>query len=29
VIISAGGPPPWFDCDTDEDLARAREWQGR
>jgi molybdopterin-guanine dinucleotide biosynthesis protein A len=23
-----GGPPPWFDCDTDDDLARAREWQG-
>lgn len=21
-----GGPPPWFDCDTDEDLRRAEEW---
>jgi molybdopterin-guanine dinucleotide biosynthesis protein A len=21
---TAGGPPPWFDCDTDEDLMRAR-----
>lgn len=20
------GPPPWFDCDTDADLRRAREW---
>lgn len=20
------GPPPWFDCDTDEDLRRAEEW---
>jgi molybdopterin-guanine dinucleotide biosynthesis protein A len=24
VAGSAGGPPPWFDCDTDEDLMRAR-----
>ncbi len=22
----AGRPPPWLDCDTDEDLRRAREW---
>lgn len=21
-----GEPPPWLDCDTGEDLARAREW---
>jgi molybdopterin-guanine dinucleotide biosynthesis protein A len=21
-----GTPPPWLDCDTPEDLARAREW---
>nr|WP_246140634.1 NTP transferase domain-containing protein [Micromonospora olivasterospora] len=21
-----GGPPPWFDCDTDEDVRRAEEW---
>ena len=20
------GPPPWFDCDTDEDLVSAEEW---
>lgn len=20
------GPPPWFDCDTDEDLRRAEKW---
>ena len=23
-----GGPPPWFDCDTPEDLAAARSWAG-
>jgi molybdopterin-guanine dinucleotide biosynthesis protein A len=28
AIITGGRPPPWFDCDTDEDLAQAREWQG-
>lgn len=22
----AGGPPPWLDCDTEDDLRRAREW---
>ena len=22
------GPPPWFDCDTDEDLTTARAWLG-
>jgi molybdopterin-guanine dinucleotide biosynthesis protein A len=21
-----GGPPPWFDCDTEDDVAQAREW---
>jgi molybdopterin-guanine dinucleotide biosynthesis protein A len=30
VLVSlahaAGGPPPWFDCDTPEDLRRARGW---
>jgi molybdopterin-guanine dinucleotide biosynthesis protein A len=20
------GPPPWYDCDTEEDLRRAEEW---
>jgi hypothetical protein len=20
------GPPPWFDCDTDDDLRTAEEW---
>lgn len=20
------GPPPWFDCDTDQDVQRAQEW---
>jgi molybdopterin-guanine dinucleotide biosynthesis protein A len=20
------GPPPWYDCDTESDLHRAREW---
>lgn len=20
------GPPPWFDCDTDQDIQRAEEW---
>jgi hypothetical protein len=27
VTVSAGsGPPPWYDCDTDDDLRRAEEW---
>ncbi|MFC4018561.1 molybdenum cofactor guanylyltransferase [Micromonospora sp. GCM10011542] len=26
VPWSGGGPPPWFDCDTDEDVRRAEEW---
>ena len=21
-----GEPPPWLDCDTEADLARARDW---
>ena len=26
-IEPAGGePPPWLDCDTGADLARARSW---
>ncbi|MEU4566166.1 NTP transferase domain-containing protein [Micromonospora sp. NPDC023956] len=23
---SGAGPPPWFDCDTDDDVRRAEEW---
>jgi molybdopterin-guanine dinucleotide biosynthesis protein A len=26
VSWSGSGPPPWFDCDTDEDIRRAEEW---
>lgn len=26
VSWSGAGPPPWFDCDTDEDVRRAEEW---
>ncbi|WP_229399137.1 NTP transferase domain-containing protein [Micromonospora okii] len=26
VPWSGPGPPPWFDCDTDEDVRRAEEW---
>ncbi|MEU4771004.1 NTP transferase domain-containing protein [Micromonospora sp. NPDC023644] len=26
VAWSGTGPPPWFDCDTDEDVRRAEEW---
>ncbi|MEU4552610.1 molybdenum cofactor guanylyltransferase [Micromonospora violae] len=26
VQWSGEGPPPWFDCDTDEDVRRAEEW---
>lgn len=26
VAVGSGQPPPWLDCDTDEDLRRAREW---
>jgi molybdopterin-guanine dinucleotide biosynthesis protein A len=28
VEHAAGGPPPWLDCDSPEDLRRAREWAG-
>ena len=24
-----GEPPPWLDCDTEQDLRRARDWQAR
>jgi molybdopterin-guanine dinucleotide biosynthesis protein A len=26
VSWRGGGPPPWFDCDTDQQLEQAREW---
>ncbi|MFC0507164.1 molybdenum cofactor guanylyltransferase [Micromonospora costi] len=26
VAWAGGGPPPWFDCDTDQDVRRAEEW---
>ena len=26
VAWAGTGPPPWFDCDTDEDVRRAEEW---
>jgi molybdopterin-guanine dinucleotide biosynthesis protein A len=26
AVADQPGPPPWFDCDTDEDLRRAEEW---
>jgi molybdopterin-guanine dinucleotide biosynthesis protein A len=26
VAWTESGPPPWFDCDTDEDLRQAEEW---
>jgi molybdenum cofactor guanylyltransferase len=26
TVSPATGPPPWFDCDTPADLARARRW---
>jgi molybdopterin-guanine dinucleotide biosynthesis protein A len=26
VRLADEGPPPWFDCDTEEDLRRAQEW---
>ncbi|MEH1030606.1 NTP transferase domain-containing protein [Micromonospora profundi] len=26
VPWSVDGPPPWFDCDTDDDVRRAKEW---
>ncbi|MEU5563166.1 molybdenum cofactor guanylyltransferase [Micromonospora musae] len=26
VAWVGAGPPPWFDCDTDQDVRRAEEW---
>jgi molybdenum cofactor guanylyltransferase len=26
VAVGAPGPPPWYDCDTEDDLRRAEEW---
>ncbi|MFB9234581.1 molybdenum cofactor guanylyltransferase [Plantactinospora siamensis] len=26
VAWPGGGPPPWFDCDTEADVRRAEEW---
>jgi molybdopterin-guanine dinucleotide biosynthesis protein A len=26
VSWAGDGPPPWYDCDTDEDLRKVREW---
>ncbi len=26
TIQVPSGPPPWFDCDTDEDVRQAEEW---
>jgi molybdopterin-guanine dinucleotide biosynthesis protein A len=26
TVVVDGGPPPWFDCDTEDDVTRAREW---
>jgi len=26
IVWAGSGPPPWFDCDTDEDIRRAEEW---
>jgi molybdopterin-guanine dinucleotide biosynthesis protein A len=25
---TGSGPPPWFDCDTDDDVRRVEEWIG-
>jgi molybdenum cofactor guanylyltransferase len=27
--VKPGEPPPWFDCDTEDDIAQAREWARR
>ncbi|HEU5127294.1 MAG TPA: molybdenum cofactor guanylyltransferase [Glycomyces sp.] len=29
VYWEQAGPPPWFDCDTPEDLQQARDWAER
>lgn len=26
VAVTPHGPPPWYDCDTEDDLRRAEEW---
>lgn len=26
AALDEGQPPPWLDCDTEDDLRRAREW---
>ncbi len=26
VALSGAAPPPWYDCDTEDDLRRAEEW---
>jgi molybdopterin-guanine dinucleotide biosynthesis protein A len=26
VEVAAGEPPPWLDCDTADDIRRAKEW---
>jgi molybdenum cofactor guanylyltransferase len=26
TIPAPAGPPPWFDCDTDDDVRQAEEW---
>ncbi|MFF5177137.1 molybdenum cofactor guanylyltransferase [Micromonospora sp. NPDC000316] len=26
VPWAGSGPPPWFDCDTDDDVRQAKEW---
>jgi molybdopterin-guanine dinucleotide biosynthesis protein A len=28
VAPGGAGPPAWFDCDTEQDLATARDWAG-
>jgi molybdopterin-guanine dinucleotide biosynthesis protein A len=28
-VRSETSPPPWFDCDTEEDIKRAEEWLSR
>ncbi len=28
IGLAPGEPPPWLDCDTPEDVRRAREWSG-
>jgi len=28
VALAGSGPPPWYDCDTEDDLRRAEEWLG-